>query len=122
MANPPNRNPIIIMDVHHSQTPPELLKHHPNNQLTQPARDPDYTEDSRQMFWFDEMIMLSHYGHLRKLSVCPETKFLMYLQTDLPLKWIVIDPMWGNDKSINAAFQSWVIERTVLDEDSKDRS
>ncbi len=121
MANP--KNPIIFMDVSTgvvTMKEPANLENHPNRKLEKPKRCSDYTHGLRH-FWFEEMIMESFDGVLKRLAVCPETKFLMYLQSDLPLKWIMFDPVWGNDSDINAQFQAWVVERTVLDA-TEDRS
>lgn len=118
MAN----NPIILIkaDEHEITTSLEL---HPNRQLVRPTRNSDY-EYGVTSFWFEEMIMESRINItvLKRLSICPETNFLMYLQTDLPLKWIMFDPIWGHDEAINAQFQTWVIERTILDAKNEDRS
>lgn len=97
------------------------LDQHPNRQLIRPTREPDF-QYGVWIFWFKEMIMESRLNEivLKKLSVCPETKFLMYLQSDLPLKWIIFDPIWGHDSEVNAQFETWVIEKTILSAKNED--
>jgi hypothetical protein len=90
---------------------------HPNNGLIVPNRKPDFIRPYVRI-WFDEMILTSIRSDgmwiPKKMAICPVTNFLMYFESDYPLKYCLLDPDHHYGREVWDAYQDHIIEKEVL--------